>query len=64
MKHKDILNIIDDKLEQKIRDIKIRTLWGYMKEWTDVRYTARIQRLMEQFHLSYKRIEQIIAEED
>ena len=62
MKHKDILTMIDDKLEQKIRDEKIRTLWGYMKNWTDIKYKVRIQHLMEQFHLSYKRIEQIVRE--
>ena len=64
MKHPDILNLIDDKLDQKIRNVKIRTIWDYMKRWTDVRYTARIQRLMEEYHLSYQRIEQIIKEEE
>ena len=64
MKHKDILNLIDDKLEQKIRNVKIRTLWEYMKNWTEVKYSARIQSLMDQFHLSYKRIEQIVQEKD
>jgi len=62
MKHKDILSQIDSKLDQKIRDEKIRILWDYMENWTDVKYTKRIEYLMDQFNLSYKRIEAIIRE--
>ena len=64
LKHPDILNLIDEKLDQKIRNVKIRATWDYMKNWTDIRYGARIQSLMDQFHLSYQRIEQIIKEEE
>ena len=64
MKHPDILNLIDEKLDQKIRNVKIRATWDYMKNWTDISYTARIQSLMDQFHLSYQRIEAIIKEEE
>ena len=64
MKHPDILNLIDEKLDQKIRNVKIRATWDYMKNWTDIRYGARIQSLMEQFHLSYGHIETIIREEE
>ena len=64
LKHPDILNLIDEKLDQKIRNVKIRATWDYMKNWTDIRYAARIQSLMDQFHLSYQRIEQIIKEEE
>ena len=64
LKHKDILNHIDDKLDKKIRNVKIRTLWDYMKNWTDIKYTKRIEYLMENFHLSYARIEQIVKEEE
>ena len=55
-----ILNLIDDKLDLKIRNVKIRTIWDVMKRWTEVGYTARIQHLMDEFHLSYSRIEDII----
>ena len=64
LKHPDILNLIDDRLDQKIRNVKIRTIWDVMKRWTDVGYTARIQHLMDEYHLSYQRIEQIIKEEE
>ena len=64
LKHKDILNHIDDKLDRKIRNVKIRTLWDYMRNWTDIKYTKRIEYLMENFHLSYARIEQIVKEEE
>ena len=58
LKHPDILNLIDEKLDQKIRNVKIRILWDYMKSWTDIRCKARIQTLIDQSHLSYKLIEQ------
>jgi hypothetical protein len=64
LKHKDILSAIDDKLEQKIRNVKIQTIWKTMKAWTDVPYTKRVEHLMKQFHLSYGRIENIIYEEE
>ena len=56
--------LIDDKLDQKIRNVKVRTIWDVMKQWTDVGYTARIQHLMDEFHLSYSRIEDIINMEE
>ena len=59
-KHPDILNLIDDKLDMKIRNVKIRTTWDVMKAWTDITYTARIQHLMAAYHLSYQRIESIL----
>tara|TARA_R110002051_G_scaffold323084_1_gene415597 strand:- start:812 stop:1009 length:198 start_codon:yes stop_codon:yes gene_type:complete len=64
LKHKDILEGIDAKLEQKIRNVKIQTIWKTMKAWTDVSYTKRVEHLMKQFHLSYGRIEDIIYEEE
>ena len=64
MKHKDILSAIDEKLEQKIRDVKIKTIWDVMKTWTDISYTKRVEHLMKEFHLSYGRIENIIYEEE
>ena len=64
LKHPSILNLIDEKLDQKIRNVKIKTAWGVMKTWTDIGYKKRIEALMEDYHLSYKRIEQIIREED
>ena len=64
MKHPDILSIIDDKLDQKIRNIKIRTVWDYMKAWTDVPYTKRIEHLMSEYHLSFKSIEAIVHKEE
>ena len=69
MKHPDILSLIDEKLDQKIRNVKIRTVWNVLKSLTKkglVRfgYSTRIQHLMDQFHLSYSRIEAIIKEEE
>ena len=64
LKHPDVLNLIDAKLDQKIRNVKIKTAWEVMKRWTDVGYVKRVETLMDQFHLSYQRIEQIIKEEE
>jgi hypothetical protein len=64
LKHKDILSAIDEKLEQKIRDVKIKTIWDVMKTWTDISYAKRVEHLMKEFHLSYGRIENIIYEEE
>ena len=63
-KHKHILELIDDKLEQKIRNIKIQTAWRVMSDLTDTKYKTKIKILMEQHHLSYSRIEDIINMED
>ena len=63
-KHPDILNLIDDKLEQKIRNVKIRTSWDVMSDWKHINYKQKIEYLMERYHLSLKRIESIIKEED
>ena len=50
-KHPDVLNLIDDKLDQKIRNVKIKTAWEVMKRWTQVGYVKRVESLMEQFDL-------------
>ena len=64
MKHKDLLNLIDDKLDQKIRNIKIKTTWEVMSNWTGLRYKDKIQHLMKEYHLSFSRIEDIINMKD
>ena len=45
-------------------DLYIWVTWEVMKDWTDVGYTARIQHLMKEYHLTFRRIEQIIKEEE
>ena len=54
------LNFIDDKIYQKIRDVKIQTTWVAMRTWTKLSYKAKIQVLMDEYHLGFKRIEDII----
>ena len=39
-------------------------VWEVMKRWTDVGYVKRIEALMEEYHLSYSRIESVIKEEE
>ena len=60
MKHIDILSMIDDKLDMKIRDEKIRTTWDVMSHWTKLKYKEKIQYLMSEYHLSLSRIEDIV----
>ena len=60
--HKDILTLIDDKLDMKIRNIKIRTIYQAMDKWTDFTYREKMNYLSNEFHLSHSRIEDIIQE--
>ena len=63
MKHKAILNYIDDKIDQKIRNEKIRVSWDVMGNFTKLKYTEKIHALMKEYHLSYGRIETIIQKD-
>ena len=63
MKHKDILNLIDDKIDQKIRNEKIRVTWAVMGEWTKMKYRDKVQALMRDYHLSFSRIEDLIKKD-
>ena len=63
-KHPDLLNAIDDKIEMKIRNVKIQTYWHTMGRWTKLSYRQKIQFLMDEFHLSHSRIEDIIEGKD
>ena len=63
VKKKDILHLIDDKIDQKIRNEKIRVSWDVMGNFTKLKYTAKIHALMQEYHLSYGRIETIIQKD-
>ena len=63
-KHKHILEYIDDKLDQKIRNVKIQTTWRVLSSMTDVSYKEKIHMLMKEYFLSFSRIEDIINMED
>ena len=53
-------NKLMEKLDIEIRNAKIVTAWEVMGRLTDLKYKAKIQALMEEYHLGYSRIEDII----
>ena len=53
--------MIDGKLEQKIRDVEIRTSWAVLSTWTKMSYKEKINVLMKEYFLGFKRIEDIIG---
>ena len=61
--HPDILNLIDPKLDQKIRNSCIRALWEFMSDQTDRKYKAKVTYLATLYHLSFSRIEDIIQKD-
>ena len=51
-----------DQVDMEIRNISIVTAWDIMSLLTDYNYEQKIEWLMNEYHLSDKRIENIIKE--
>ena len=51
-----------DQVDMEIRNISIVTAWNIMSLFTDFNYEQKIDWLMNEYHLSDKRIEEIIKE--
>ena len=51
-----------NRVETEIRNAVIVAAWDVMVMHTDLSYLARVEWLSQQYHLSVKRIEQIINE--
>lgn len=49
------------KLDEEVRNVQIVTAWDLLSHFTKLKYKEKIQYLMEQHHLSYSRIEDIIG---
>jgi len=63
MKRKDYYaNKIKDKVSQEIRNAMIITSWDMLTLLTKMSYAEKIQYLIDEYHLSDKRIEQLIGE--
>ena len=60
---KPLIERITDSIELDIRDLKIKTIWEYMKNFKDMTYAERIAYLSREFNLSRKTIEKIISDE-
>ncbi len=61
MKHKGFnTNKLLEKLDLEIRNAKIATTWAVISELTDKSYKEKVQYLMDEYHLGYSRIEDII----
>ena len=59
---KPLIERITESIELDIRDLKIKTIWEYMKNFVDMSYSNRIAYLSKEFSLSKKTIEKIISD--
>ena len=57
------MHLIDDKIDQKIRNEKIRVSWDVLGNFTKLKYKEKIHTLMQEYHLSYSRIEDLIKKD-
>ena len=48
----------------EIRNSNIVTTWDVLKRWTKLSYQEKIQYLMDEYFLSYSRVEDIINMEE
>ena len=48
------------KIDEEVRNALIVNSWELLSAFTGIKYKDKIQYLMEQYHLSYSRIEDII----
>ena len=55
-------NKLWDKLDIEIRNAKIVTTWDILKRWTKLGYKEKIHILMDEYYLSYSRVEDVIQE--
>ena len=53
-------NKLMDQVDTEIRNISIVTGWDIMSMLTELSYKEKIEWLMKEYHLSDKRIEEII----
>ena len=53
-------NKLMDQVDTEIRNISIVTAWDIMTGLTNMNYNQKIEWLMNEYHLSDKRIEEII----
>ena len=49
------------KLDEEVRNALIVNSWDLLSAFTKISYKEKIQYLMETYHLSYSRIEDIIV---
>ena len=63
MKHKGFnVDKLMDRLDIEIRNAKIVVSWDVMGNMTKLSYKQKVHALMEEYHLSYSRVEDIIQE--
>ena len=55
-------NKLMDQVDTEIRNISIVTAWDIMTGLTELSYKEKIDWLMKEYHLSDKRIEEIVRE--
>ena len=53
-------NRLLQKLDEEVRNALIVNSWELLSEFTEIKYRQKVEYLMEQYHLSFSRIEDII----
>jgi len=51
---------VEKRIDEEVRNALIVNTWDLLTGFTEVKYKDKIQHLMDQHHLSYSRIEDII----
>jgi hypothetical protein len=51
---------LQKKIDEEVRNALIINAWELLSAFTKVKYKDKIQLLMDRYHLSYSRIEDII----
>tara|TARA_Y100000004_G_C8932334_1_gene420582 strand:+ start:1049 stop:1240 length:192 start_codon:yes stop_codon:yes gene_type:complete len=59
---KKVANILTDKLNTEIRNVKIATTYAVLSAMTSMKYREKIKMLADEYYLSEKRIEYIVKE--
>ena len=63
MNHKGFnTNKLLDKLDIEVRNAKIVVFWDVMSRRIKLSYKEKVHALVEEYHLSYSRVEDIIQE--
>ena len=59
---KKVANILMDKLDTEIRNVKIATTYAVLSVQTSMKYREKIKMLADEYYLSEKSIEKIVKD--
>ena len=59
---KKVANVLMDKLNIEIRNVKIATTYAVLSHQTNMKYKEKIKMLADEYYLSEKSIEKIVKD--